>query len=133
MIQYLLANNYFLTALELLVEAQEAGNEGDVEQLQLFFSDRVKFPPEEVAKFDQHDGEHCRRMKQLALMLYMVVTLSQPQSLVSCTSRNLDHVFMIVMVSMCTEGGMCTEGKGCNEALITALSCKAHEPSLLSC
>ena len=55
-VQWLLANNYLLSALELLVEAQEAGNEGEVEQLQLFFGDRDKFPPEVVAQFDQSDG-----------------------------------------------------------------------------
>ena len=55
-VQYLLANNYLLTALELLVEAQEAGNEGDVESLQRFFSDQAKFPAEVVATFDPKDG-----------------------------------------------------------------------------
>ncbi len=56
MVQYLLAHNYLLTALELLVEAQEAGNEDDVESLQHFFSDQAKFPAEVVAKFDPNDG-----------------------------------------------------------------------------
>ena len=54
--QWLLANNYLLAALELLVEAQEAGREGEVESLQLFFADRNRFPPEELARFDQRDG-----------------------------------------------------------------------------
>lgn len=54
--QYLIANNYILTALELLVEAQEAGREQDVEYLQTYFSDKSKFPPEEVAKFNPADG-----------------------------------------------------------------------------
>ena len=56
MVQWLLANNYLLAALELLVEAQEAGREGEVESLQLFFADRNRFPPEELARFDQRDG-----------------------------------------------------------------------------
>ena len=54
--QYLLANNYLLTALELLVEAQEAGNEEDVESLQRFFGDQAKFPAEVVATYDPKDG-----------------------------------------------------------------------------
>ena len=57
-VQWLLANNYLMTALELLVEAQEVGRDDEVEELQVFFSNREKFPPEEVAKFDQKDGEH---------------------------------------------------------------------------
>lgn len=55
--QYLLAHNYLLTALELLVEAQEAGQEDDVESLQRFFSDQAKFPAEAVAKFDPSEGD----------------------------------------------------------------------------
>lgn len=55
-VQYLLAHNYLLTALELLVEAQEAGNEEDVDSLQHFFSDQAKFPAEVVAKYDPNDG-----------------------------------------------------------------------------
>lgn len=59
-VQYLLANNYLLTALELLVEAQEAGNEDDVESLQRFFSDQAKFPAEVVATYNPKDGMyHC--------------------------------------------------------------------------
>lgn len=54
--QYLLAHNYLLTALELLIEAQEAGDEDDVESLQHFFNDQAKFPAEEVAKFDPNEG-----------------------------------------------------------------------------
>ena len=54
--QYLLAHNYLLTALELLVEAQEAGDEDDVKGLQLFFSDQAKFPAEAVARFDPSEG-----------------------------------------------------------------------------
>lgn len=55
-VQYLLAHNYLLTALELLVEAQEAGNEDDVESLQHFFRDQAKFPAEVIARFDPNDG-----------------------------------------------------------------------------
>ena len=55
--QWLLANNYLLSALELLVEAQEAGKESEVERLSEFFADHAKFPPEEVAKFGARDGE----------------------------------------------------------------------------
>ena len=61
--QYLLAHNYLLTALELLVEAQEAGDEDDVESLQHFFSDQAKFPAEAVAKFDPNEG--CRYQQLL--------------------------------------------------------------------
>lgn len=60
MVQYLLAHNYLLTALELLVEAQEAGDEDDVESLQLFFSDQAKFPAEAVAKFDPNEGSYSK-------------------------------------------------------------------------
>ena len=56
MVQYLLAHNYLLTALELLVEAQEAGNEEDVVSLQRYFTDQAKFPAEAVAKCDPHNG-----------------------------------------------------------------------------
>jgi len=58
--QWLLANDYLLAALELLVEAQEAGREDELESLQLFFADRNRFPPEELARFDQHDGASAR-------------------------------------------------------------------------
>ena len=57
MAQWLLANNFLLSALELLVEAQEAGKESEVERLSEFFADHAKFPPEEVAKFGARDGE----------------------------------------------------------------------------
>lgn len=56
-VQWLLANNYLMTALELLVEAQEVGREDEVEELNVFFSNREKFPPEELVKYDQNDGE----------------------------------------------------------------------------
>ena len=55
--QWLLANNFLMSALELLVEAQEAGKESEVERLSEFFSDHAKFPPEEVAKYSARDGE----------------------------------------------------------------------------
>lgn len=56
-VQYLLANNYLLTALELLLEAQEAGREGEMESLQQYFADHDRFPPEEVVKLGPADGE----------------------------------------------------------------------------
>jgi hypothetical protein len=55
-VQWLLANNYLLTAFELLVEAQEAGKEASVSSLRDFFSDQNKFPVEDIAQFDQDDG-----------------------------------------------------------------------------
>ena len=54
--QWLLAHNYLLTALELLVEAQEAGLDGDLEPLRLSFSNPAKYPAVEVAKFREDDG-----------------------------------------------------------------------------
>lgn len=60
MVQYLLAHNYLLTALELLVEAQEAGDEDDVESLQHFFGHQAKFPAEAVAKFDPSEGSYSK-------------------------------------------------------------------------
>ena len=68
MVQWLLANNYLMPALELLVEAQEVGREEEVEELNVFFSDREKFPPEELVKYDQSDGEctwHCWQCKRV--------------------------------------------------------------------
>lgn len=56
-IQYLVANNYLLTALELFMEASEAGREAEVELLQVLFSDTRRFPLEEVAKFCPQEGE----------------------------------------------------------------------------
>ncbi|DBB17843.1 hypothetical protein WJX82_008236 [Trebouxia sp. C0006] len=61
-VQYLLAHNYLLTALELLVEAQEAGNEEDVDSLQHFFSDQAKFPAEVVAKYDPNDAINVQQL-----------------------------------------------------------------------
>ncbi|DBA87750.1 hypothetical protein WJX77_004203 [Trebouxia sp. C0004] len=61
-VQYLLAHNYLLTALELLVEAQEAGNEEDVDSLQHFFSDQAKFPAEVVAKYDPNDAINIQQL-----------------------------------------------------------------------
>lgn len=55
-VQWLLANNYLLTAFELLVEAQESGKEDSVSSLRDFFSDQNKFPVEDIAQFDQDDG-----------------------------------------------------------------------------
>ncbi|GFR40447.1 hypothetical protein Agub_g975, partial [Astrephomene gubernaculifera] len=49
-VQYLLAKNYHLTALELLVEAQQAGHGDDLRDLQAFFSDPDRFPPDELAR-----------------------------------------------------------------------------------
>ncbi|KAK2080560.1 hypothetical protein QBZ16_000413 [Prototheca wickerhamii] len=45
--QWLLSRNYLLTALELLLEAGDAGREEDVEFLEQLFSDPALFPPEE--------------------------------------------------------------------------------------
>ena len=59
--QWLLANNFLMSALELLVEAQEAGKESEVERLSEFFSDHAKFPPEEVAKYSARDGESAAK------------------------------------------------------------------------
>ncbi|GIL56411.1 hypothetical protein Vafri_11775 [Volvox africanus] len=50
-VQYLLAKNFHLTALELLVEAQQAGHGDDVRDLEAFFSDPDRFPPEELARY----------------------------------------------------------------------------------
>ncbi|KAG2497648.1 hypothetical protein HYH03_004387 [Edaphochlamys debaryana] len=55
-VQYLLAKNYHLTALELLVEAQASGHGEDVRDLQAFFSDPERFPPEELARQQPADA-----------------------------------------------------------------------------
>ncbi|KAK9855467.1 hypothetical protein WJX84_006526 [Apatococcus fuscideae] len=74
-IQYLLANNYLLTALELLLEAQEAGREGDVDSLQEYFADRDRFPPEDVVKLGPADAMDLQQLakqreERLALLEY---------------------------------------------------------------
>jgi hypothetical protein len=56
-IQFLLAKNYYLTALELLVESQQAGRAEEVDELRLFFGDTDKFPPEELAKHQSTNGQ----------------------------------------------------------------------------
>lgn len=38
------------------MEAQEGGKEADLGFLKEFFSDRNKFPPDEISQFDQDDG-----------------------------------------------------------------------------
>lgn len=52
----MLSRNYLLTALELLLEAGEAGREEDVEFLEHLFSDPALFPPEEVVAFTGKKG-----------------------------------------------------------------------------
>ena len=84
-VQWLLANNYLMTALELLVEAQEVGREDEVEELNVFFADRDKFPPEELVKYDQNDGAH------------LLGTTEIPMGL--CTHRTTDVVRCTVMLS----------------------------------
>lgn len=42
------------------MESNEAGREEEVELLTSFFSDRTRFPPEALAKFEPHDGRECR-------------------------------------------------------------------------
>ena len=56
-IQFLLAKNYYMTALELLVESQQAGRLDEVAELLLFFGDTDKFPPEELAKHQSANGQ----------------------------------------------------------------------------
>lgn len=82
-VQYLLANNYLLTALELLVEAQEAGNEEDVEGLQRFFSDQAKFPAEVVATYDPKDGMYH---PSLHYMRSLFMTTCCPGNVMSAAS-----------------------------------------------
>lgn len=53
---FLLHNNYLLTALELLMESNEAGRHDEAQVLSTFFSDRTRFPPEALVKFEPHDG-----------------------------------------------------------------------------
>ncbi|GIL83910.1 hypothetical protein Vretimale_10913 [Volvox reticuliferus] len=55
-VQYLLAKNFHLTALELLVEAQQAGHGDDVRDLEAFFSDPDRFPPEELARYQSDNA-----------------------------------------------------------------------------
>ena len=56
-IQFLLAKNYHLTALELLVESQQAGRLEEVAELHRFFSDPDKFPQEELSRHQNGNGK----------------------------------------------------------------------------
>ena len=56
-IQFLLAKNYHLTALELLVESQQAGRVEEVAELHRFFSDPDKFPQEELSRHQNGNGK----------------------------------------------------------------------------
>lgn len=75
-VQWLLANNYLLTAFELLVEAQESGKEADLGFLKEFFSDRIKFPPDEISQFDQDDGR-CTKSVCLGEAVPIIHLISQ--------------------------------------------------------
>ena len=72
--QWLLANNFLLSALELLVEAQESGKDDEVEGLKHFFSNTDTFPPEELAKYNPEDGTlpaeifMLRRLRRITAM-----------------------------------------------------------------
>ena len=55
-VQFLLAKNYLLTALELLVESQQAGRADEVAELCLFFSDADKFPHDELSRHQNSNG-----------------------------------------------------------------------------
>lgn len=56
--QYLLQHNYLMTALELLLECSEVGKEHEVAAIQEFFSDKNKFPLEELVKFTNKEGKY---------------------------------------------------------------------------
>ena len=55
-IDFLLQENYFLTAFELLQELQEDGLADCATKLQLFFADANVFPPEEIEKMKSLQG-----------------------------------------------------------------------------
>lgn len=60
-IDFLLRENYFLTAFELLQELQEDGLADYATKLQLFFADANVFPPEEIDKIKALQGSLWRR------------------------------------------------------------------------
>ncbi|KAK9812139.1 hypothetical protein WJX73_010615 [Symbiochloris irregularis] len=92
-VQWLLANNYLMTALELLVEAQEVGRDDEVEELALFFADQQKFPAEELVKYDQKDAVDVQKLAtereaRLSMTEYELrVTLEDVVSLQDALSR----------------------------------------------
>ncbi len=61
-VQFLLAKNYFLTALELLVETQAAGKDAEAAELKRFFSDPDRFPAEELARHQNANGDGKERL-----------------------------------------------------------------------
>ena len=56
---FLLDGGYLLTALELLVEAQQRSDDELADLLAPFFADRSRFPPDELLKHQSGDGM-CR-------------------------------------------------------------------------
>lgn len=56
-VHFLISNGYLLSALELLVEAEQSGDDQAIGKLLgPFFDNPSHFPPEELAKCDGDDG-----------------------------------------------------------------------------
>ena len=74
-VQFLLAKNYVLTALELLVESQQAGRGDEVAELRMFFSDPDKFPQEELSRHQTSNGEnHFFSRPEMAILMVGLCT-----------------------------------------------------------
>lgn len=56
-VQFLLARNYYLTALELLIESERAIDAHEFEELRHFFSNQDQFPVTELAKYQNANGK----------------------------------------------------------------------------
>jgi hypothetical protein len=56
-VQFLLARNYYLTALELLIESEHAIDAHKFEELRHFFSNPDQFPANELAKYQNANGK----------------------------------------------------------------------------
>ena len=55
-VNFLLEENYFLTAFELLHELLDEGRHSQAIRLNRFFSDRFLFPPDQISRFNSLKG-----------------------------------------------------------------------------
>lgn len=70
-IDFLLQENYLLTAFELLHELQEDGLVESATKLQLFFANSDLFPPDELARMQALQGSDCHSVSSFCLLLRM--------------------------------------------------------------
>lgn len=58
-VDFLLRENYLLTAFELLHELVEDGRDDQAIRLREFFSDTSIFPPDQIGRFSALRGPYC--------------------------------------------------------------------------